>query len=270
MRLLLASLLLASLLLCACSVPAVSPDGAKEAAIFPHPEGFAEAGQHGQSSLGEDALACPLCHEPEGSEAPGATGCRSCHAQYPHGIDWLDLHGAAWQDLDTRSTCAPCHGEQLAGGASDVACDSCHAAWPHPVGWRVGAAHAAFLAERGTLDACLACHEVTPAEGELPGCGDCHIDYPHAEGWVSGAEHGAAWLDESCGTCHGDANQGGVLAPACANCHAAYPHGSDWLADHPAAVSPVGAEACMACHEPGDGADDLPISCAATCHGVAP
>jgi hypothetical protein len=264
--------LLALLLLGACSVPRTVPDGANEGAIFPHPEGFDGSGEHGQRFLGEDAARCVLCHDPDGGDVSGAPGCRTCHASFPHGADWLGEHGPAWQDLDTRSDCAPCHGEQLDGGNAGVACDSCHAAWPHPAGWRGGSTHAAFVGERGTVDACLGCHEAEAlgADAEPPGCGDCHALYPHPEGWSAGAEHGATWIDGDCGTCHGREQQGGALAPACASCHPAYPHPEGWRAEHPAHVAPAGAGPCLLCHDPGDGPDDLPVSCAATCHGVAP
>ncbi len=268
MRLLLALVAL----LCGCSVPAVTPDGANEDALFPHAEGFGDAGQHGQEYLGEHAGSCVRCHDlSAGAQPGGADGCHTCHADFPHGEQWLQAHGGSWLDLDRRSTCASCHGEDLAGGAADVACDSCHAAWPHPVGWRFGDVHAAFLAARGTVDSCLGCHAAeSVGTSDVPGCGDCHGLYPHTQGWSQGDVHGAAWVDGACGTCHGEIGGGGTWAPSCSTCHPAYPHGAAWRLEHPASVWPAGEAACLLCHEPGDGSDVLPVSCASACHGSAP
>lgn len=263
--------------LCACSIPAVTPEGPTEDALFPHVEGFGEGGQHGQEYLGERADSCVRCHdldagpEEDGVES-GADGCRSCHTDYPHAPEWLVGHGVSWFDLDRQATCGPCHGEDLAGGASAVACDSCHAAWPHAQGWEDSSEHGGFLASRGTLDSCLGCHPSEPADdgADMPGCGDCHAGYPHGEDWSSGELHGAGWLEGDCGTCHGVVGEGGAWAPTCATCHSAYPHGADWLPSHPASVPPTGEETCLICHDAGDGPQEPPTSCAATCHGVAP
>ena len=259
-----------------CSVPAVTPDEGIEDELFPHALDFGEPGQHGQAYLGEYATACAGCHDAEAADdaetLQGAAGCRSCHAGYPHLPGWLEAHGASWADPETGSTCAACHGEDLSGGASSVACDSCHASWPHPAQWDVATGHGAFLGTRGTLDSCLSCH-VTEALGETaetPGCGDCHADYPHVEDWATRDLHGAAWQSEDeCGTCHGPAGEGGAWAPACATCHATYPHAEGWITGHPASVAPAGEAQCALCHEPGVQPPDLPVSCAAVCHGAA-
>ncbi len=264
--------LFAALSLTACSVPAVEPDGPIENELFPHEDGFGEAGQHGQLYLGDDAEVCVACHDPSSTSESGAAGCQACHTDYPHATDFLDGHGPLWHDLEVRSTCASCHGDDLAGGDSGVACDSCHASWPHPAGWRVGVTHAAFLADRDTLDACLGCH-LTEPQGEdatTPGCGDCHADYPHADGWSAGDVHGEAYADAGCGTCHGDGSGGGAWAPSCGSCHPAYPHAADWRVEHPVAVDPTGEAPCLLCHEAGDGAGDVPVTCGATCHASAP
>lgn len=265
-------LLAVAALLCACSVPAVAPEGPTEGALFPHAEGFGEGGQHGQLYLGEDAEVCGDCHDLAGeAQAFGADGCRTCHAEYPHVAGWTEEHGASWFDLDRRSNCASCHGEDLTGGTAAVACDSCHAAWPHPVGWQYGDVHAAFLASRGTVDSCLGCHQTdgTTPDPNVPACGECHTSYPHAEDWSEGAVHGPVWTDGACGTCHGDTGGGGAWAPSCSTCHPAYPHGAGWRLEHPASVAPTGEAACLLCHAPGDGSDGLSVSCASTCHGPA-
>lgn len=259
-----------------CSVPAVAPEEGIDSRIFPHPADFGEAGQHGQAYVGEYATTCAACHDPRGVDdlefPAGAPGCNSCHSGYPHPWDWLGGHGASWLDEEAQPTCAPCHGEDLSGGTSEVACDSCHASWPHPTDWDAPSGHGVWVGSRGTVDACVSCHatEAQEEDATVPGCGDCHVGYPHGEDWATADGHGAAWQgDDDCGTCHGPANGGGIWAPACATCHATYPHAEGWLSEHPASVTPAGEAQCSLCHEAGLPPPDLPVSCAATCHGAA-
>lgn len=264
---------IAAVFIGSCSRPAVEPQLA-EGAFFPHAEGYDETSRHGLDYLGVDGVACQECHVLESTDEAAAAGCRSCHASFPHVTDWslAENHGAAWRDAADPAECTGCHGADLAGGPSESACDTCHTSWPHPESWEEGAVHGAYLASRQSLDACLGCHEAEASapEPDPRGCKDCHARYPHDAGWQAGSAHGAAWLDTSdCGTCHGEAGDGGAWGPGCTSCHGVYPHEAEWVVGHRVEVEATGEGACLLCHEAGDGPVTFPVTCAATCHGPA-
>lgn len=259
-------------LLAGCSTPAEPLSAVEEGAVFPHGDGYAEAGTHGLDFLA-DASTCARCHATVSAEEGIIPGCRSCHALFPHEVALRSgaVHGPLWLDSEDGVACTVCHGDDLSGGATGVSCSDCHAAWPHPEAWEEGREHGAWIASRGTVDGCLSCHrtEVQGAEAAVPGCRDCHDLYPHASDWGAGAQHGAAWLDEDteCGTCHGENADGGVIASSCRSCHGEYPHEAEWAVDHLASVATYGPARCFWCHRAGDGPTLLGLSCADGCHG---
>lgn len=82
--------------------------------------------------------------------------------------------------------------------------------------------------------------------------------------------HAPLAADGTCWTCHGEDYAGGSAGVACSSCHVTYPHPGGWAGqEHMSAVGSLGEAACMRCHAPGDGPDEMIASCAASCHGGA-
>jgi hypothetical protein len=140
---------------------------------YPHPAGFAAAGQHGVPTLtrGSAAATCGPCHGRalEGGENAAGTvvapGCSTCHADYPHPEGWSDAvrHGAA--ALSTSAGCDGCHGAAGEGGTAGVACARCHANYPHPADW--ADAHLATVAITGE-GVCVGCHAAGEGTSVMP------------------------------------------------------------------------------------------------------
>lgn len=259
---------------------AVSPDAGDPSASFPHAADFADT--HGALALADGAT-CGSCHalgdgDPVKGATPAAPACQSCHA-YPHqgGLVSGGVHGPAWRA--DPSACSGCHGEAgdtAPGGVAAGQCVSCHHSYPHPAGFEAPEGHGAALLARGGGQSCQACHG-TQGEAQTPACATCHAAYPHPEDWTAG--HGAAARADlaSCTQrCHGagasdaasDAASDGLNRVSCASCHDLFPHPDGWAQDHAATAQRRGSAACETCHADGDArGPDLPVSCAASCHG---
>lgn len=234
-------------------------------ANFPHPEGYAT---HGVESVA-DLESCVACHD-VGTSERSAPGCQSCHDGYPHVADIArgSVHGEAW--LASRSDCADCHGEAGARAPAEVetaTCATCHHTFPHVASYVDQ--HGAEVVTRGGPAACASCH---PAEGgrDEGRCVDCHAAYPHPDAWGATRAHDRQ-ADESCTTCHEATGANRADVPVCTQCHDLYPHpvAEVWRSGHLEPVHVRGEVACRTCHLPGEPpGPGLPVSCAASCHGV--
>jgi len=213
-----------------CGTPRSASPG-QQGAAFPHPDGFATA--HGEDA---DLLAgCTSCHpvdppavdtaaptdtaagdsaipEADPEADPENPACRSCHAAYPHALDFRDEHGATWQE--DEYACTRCHGpagdRDPTTSATDT-CVGCHATFPHPSNHTSAREHGAAVVARGGDTACSGCHEASS-------CQECHAAYPHEDDQL--ATHGDAYAAGSCGgNCHDGADPGAPGEVLCSSCH---------------------------------------------------
>lgn len=236
---------------------------------FPHPEDFKKGTAHGAEAIRVGANACLGCHR----EDAGAPICASCHPAYPHPDGWLDgeTHGKdlGGDHADDRAVCQKCHGGE---GLKAPACDTCHTSYPHPPAWRESGHHGVWALARGSLTAaCGSCHGAA-LEGKdpAPACNSCHTMFPHPSNWTDADQHPLAYRAD-CYGCHGVDGSGGSSGVACSRCHASYPHPAKWAqSGHIATASKVGEDACLFCHDPGDGPPDMPATCGAQCHRGTP
>lgn len=259
----------ALLLLFACG-GAPDSDATDVGVHFPHPTDFKKGINHGDEAIRVGASVCLGCHR-ENSTAPM---CSTCHPAYPHLDGWLagETHGKNLGGADhapDRAVCQKCHGQE---GLQAPACDSCHNAYPHPVGWANAGNHGVWGLSHGSLTAaCGSCHGAN-LEGNdpAPACNHCHAVFPHPANWTDKTQHPLAERSQ-CYVCHGTDGTGGTSGIACARCHASYPHPAQWAQKgHMETASKVGENACLFCHDPGDGPPQMPAGCGAQCHRGTP
>lgn len=148
-------------------------------ASYPHPEGWADVGQHGLFALarGSAPAACGSCHGADLTGTPTAPSCTTCHTDYPHVEGWSDAAVHSVSALADMSSCEGCHGVLGTGGSAGVACARCHASFPHPTDW--AKTHLGTVAKVGEA-ACASCHEAGfGPDTMIAPCGaSCHGSSP--------------------------------------------------------------------------------------------
>lgn len=176
--------------------------------LFPHTAGWLEASEpafHGKFlRLGFGTPAdCAPCHGADFAGGSSGQSCYTCHAPYPHKVEWLVPASAASHGrylkarLWLRAECVNCHGSDFTGeGDASMSCFRCHTSYPHTLFVPVSG-HAGYLASSGyPLNDCKRCHGANYGGGSVVNCNctqrGCHVDYS-----------GAPKSPEACNTCHG-------------------------------------------------------------------
>lgn len=216
-----------------------------------HPESWAQmsvSDNHGDKVLQSGLASCAECHGKDYSGGTSKISCFKCHADYPHGADWLasGKEGSHGKYLSKKSfdlsSCQPCHGKELQGGDGIMACTKCHATYPHTGDWMTKGKdnfHGRYLQNANyAMAECQVCHgaDYMGGSGKKP-CFQCHQSFPHNSNWSTKGNsqfHGAylegkGWSLSSCQGCHGADLQGGPGKSPCISCHQLYPHQSGWV-----------------------------------------
>ncbi|HKI51129.1 MAG TPA: hypothetical protein VJ995_03570 [Geothermobacteraceae bacterium] len=202
---------------------------------------------HNTANFTAASAICNQCHNLNRSYGNPPAACHDCHlgVSHPKGQAWLDpnsatFHGdAALADIDS---CKQCHGADYLGGIAGRSCSECHfgptgSRVPSGSGWAHGTIPHNSLAT--SIAVCNACHDLNRSFGNGPSsCHDCHGS------GGSGHVTGAAWMDKSlttfhgnssldCTLCHGADLTGGTTGVSCYQCHfdptgRRTPVGSSW------------------------------------------
>ena len=132
--------------------------------LYPHEPAWSEPRVHGAPVLAEgpaQAGCATSCHGTDFLGGFSRVSCKTCHADYPHGADWIafDRHGAAAASQKSVGCAGLCHGTDFNGGDTGISCFECHSAYPH-VSWSPFTKHYAWVRQSGEAS-CLTvqgCH----------------------------------------------------------------------------------------------------------------
>ena len=263
-----------------------------------HPENWSTMSvqdNHGAKVKQSGLVSCAESHGNDYRGGVSKVSCFKCHADYPHGADWLaaDKEASHGKVLARQQyslvNCQPCHGKDYQGGDGKEPCFKCHPTFPHAGDWLTTGRekfHGAYLQSKGYAAAeCQTCHGVDYQGG--PGkdpCFKCHASYPHAANWLTKGQaqfHGAYlestnWSLTGCKSCHGADLSGGTGKQPCTKCHQQYPHTSAWTQAGNAQFHGAYLKAnnwsltnCSGCHGPDYTAGTDKASCG-RCHDSYP
>ncbi len=241
---------------------------------YPHEKDWKEPENHGVEVLqrfknGQDEVMGDVCRECHGSDLTGAglaPSCYSCHAPFPHSVDWKEptVHGVWAKTNGVQENCQnACHGVDYLGGLAEKSCYECHDPYPHAADWAKEEKyesedfHGKYVLAKDAIDARTcngACHG-TDFGGGLSdvACSKCHEAYPHMKNWSRPTTHGVYantfGVQEQCAIgCHGKNFEGGNTKISCYNCHENYPHEENYISTHEGMATDEVYQCASLCH----------------------